>query len=184
MMLSRHIEDGPDQPYNGMGGTPGWFDMQGSGHSGCNLVDEHQEGDAGCFSESGGGGGGSGGGGGGESFGGEGEFVGEFAFQQTGPGLSPVSSAPAKTQGPSPKTAALLATRRLMELTPEGEWQPVAAASRRIDVPIASVSSPRILGPHTSARLSDSAQDEKTPAKSGTEAALDYLFEALGSEGS
>jgi hypothetical protein len=89
-----------------------------------------------------------------------------------------------KTQGPSPKTAALLATRRLMELTPEGEWRPVATASRRMDMPIAPVSTPRILGSHIPARISDSAQDEKKPAKSETEEALDYLFEALGSEGS
>jgi Ca2+-binding RTX toxin-like protein len=55
----------PDQPYGGMGGTAGWFDMMGSGNAGCNYVDEHEEGDAGCFSSGGGGGGSSGGGGGG-----------------------------------------------------------------------------------------------------------------------
>jgi Ca2+-binding RTX toxin-like protein len=180
-MLSNNITPGPDQPYGGLGGTPGWMDMQGTGNAGCNVVDEHEEGDAGCFS-SGGGGGGSGAGGGG-SMGGEGEFVGEMSFVESAPILPTFSTPMAKTQGPSPKVAALLATRRMMELTPSGEWQPAEPVlARTANWSAASLPALPSLDLNRPKPNAQTTADAKKPAKSDTEEALDYLFAALAEE--
>lgn len=130
--LWSNLPNTPDQPYGGVGPNPGWHDMMGTGDEHCNYVDAHEEGD--CPSSGGGGGGGSGGGGGGSGFGGamlmqSDSTTSVSTTEDCGCGSKLTQDA---GSGKSKKLAEFLASHRLFELKPSGEWRaarPVAASS-------------------------------------------------------
>ncbi len=140
ILFSNNLWSGPDQPYDGLGGVPGWPDMAGTGDAGCNYVDEHEEGD--CAGSGGGGGGGSEGGGGGGSGGGEALMMagGGSGGEDCGCGSGAATGGAKVSRGErmARKLGELLLKYRVFELSVDGEWRvakPVAGARQAVVTP-------------------------------------------------